>query len=215
MARGTSGTREQLLDAAVELFGERGYRATKVGDIEAHAGFSPRAGAFYRHFSSKEEAFRAALDRWISDVADFPSTVGALLPLDDRRAELTVIARGTLQLLVRQRQLFRFLARDSDEFPDLVAQVHDDLVGRGYTQMMAFFTWRLGRDRAPDDQVRALAAIALGSLAHYRQDEAIYGHPPADANEAAFVGAWVDVWACWLEKATASEAGLESRRSTT
>ncbi|MBA2609790.1 MAG: TetR/AcrR family transcriptional regulator [Actinobacteria bacterium] len=201
MARDTSGSRERLLDSAVHLFGERGYRGTTVGDIEARAGLSPRAGAFYRHFASKEEAFRAALERWIDDVAAFPRSVGELLPLDDLRSELTVVARGTLQLLERQRQLFRFLARDSAEFPELVAQVHDDLVARGYGQMMEFVSARAPQARLSKDQLRALAAIALGSLVHYRQDEAVYGHSPAGAKEDAFVRAWVDVWLCWFDHA--------------
>ena len=186
------------------LFGERGYRATKVGDIEARAGFSPRAGAFYRHFSSKEEAFRAALDRWIADVADFPASVGELLPLDDLRAELTVVARGVLRLLDRQRQLFRFLSRDAAEFPELVAQVHDQLIARGYFQMVDFLAARLGGAHFSEDRMRALAAIALGSLVHYRQDEAIYGDPPAGARETAFVQAWVDLWFCWFEHSRAA-----------
>lgn len=198
MARDTAGTRERLLDAAIELFGERGYRTTKVGDIEAGAGLTPRAGAFYRHFASKEEVFRAALERWIADVTRLPSEVGALLPLDDLRSELMVISRGTLQLLTRQRQLFRFLARDSDEFPDLVSQVHTDLVARGYIQMEVFLRRRLAPTVPSPEEVRALAALALGALVHYRQDEAIYGHPPADADESAFVAAWVDLWAARL-----------------
>ncbi|HSH58474.1 MAG TPA: helix-turn-helix domain-containing protein [Acidimicrobiales bacterium] len=182
-----------MLDAAIHLFGERGYRGTKVGDIEARAGFSPRAGAFYRHFASKEQVLRAALDRWIEDVATFPNSVGELLPLDDLAAELTVVARGTLQLLARQRQLFRFLGRDSDEFPELVAQVHD------YTQMMEFFSARLAALPRSEEELRALAAVALGPLVHYRQDEAIYGHPPAGASEVEFVRTWVDMWTCWFE----------------
>jgi AcrR family transcriptional regulator len=180
------------------LFDERGYRATTVGDIEEAAGLSPRAGAFYRHFASKEEVFRAALDRWINDVRTFPRLVGELLPLDDLRAELTVVAKGSLRLLDRQHQLFRFLAREGDAFPALVAQVHDDLVAQGYRQMERFLADRLGRDRV-DAEVRALAAIALGSLVHYRQDQAIYGHPPAGASEDAFVDAWVDLWSTWFE----------------
>lgn len=197
MARETASSRERLLNAAIELFGERGYQATKVGDIEAHAGFSPRAGAFYRHFSSKADVFRAALDRWINDVGAFPYSVGELLPLDDLAAELTVVARGTLRLLERQRHLFRFLSSDSHRFPELVDHVHDQLVTRGYAQMMEFFSARL-LDGPSDDELKALAAVALGSLVHYRQDEAMYGHPPADAGEAAFVSAWVDLWARWF-----------------
>ena len=38
-------TRERILAAALELFAERGYRGTSIGEIEAAAGLSPRSGA--------------------------------------------------------------------------------------------------------------------------------------------------------------------------
>ena len=104
-----------------------------------------------------------------------PSTVEALLPLHDLRSELTVIARGSLQILGRQRDLFRFLARDAIDFPHLVARVHDELVAVGYRQLGV--VPRNSRRRTPPATADALAAVAPSSLAHYRQDEAIYGAP--------------------------------------
>lgn len=178
----------------MHLFAAKGFRATTIGDIEAAAGLSPRRGGLYRHFSSKEAVFEACLDRWIADVTGFPSTVEALLPLADLRSELTVIARGSLQLLARQRDLFRFLSRDAADFPHLVARVHDELVSVGYRQLEAWLRSRLRGAGAPTADAAALAAVALASLAHYRQDEAIYGAPPGDVPEAAYVKAWVEVW---------------------
>jgi AcrR family transcriptional regulator len=43
----------QLLGAAIELFAEQGYHATKTRDICARIGMS--TGAMYAHFSSKED----------------------------------------------------------------------------------------------------------------------------------------------------------------
>jgi len=47
------------MDAALELFAERGYEETSVGAIVAHARMSK--SAFYEHFSSKEHCFRELL----------------------------------------------------------------------------------------------------------------------------------------------------------
>jgi AcrR family transcriptional regulator len=187
-------TQVRILEAAMRLFAERGYRATTVGDIERDAGLVPRRGALYRHFATKEAVFEACLDQWIADVTGFPSTLEALLPLEDLRSELTVIARGSLQILGRQTELFRFLARDAIDFPHLVRRVHDQLVAVGYRQMSAWLWSKLRAAGAKRHDVAALAAVALASLAHYRQDEAVYGHPPGGASEAAFVEAWVETW---------------------
>ncbi|QFY07570.1 TetR family transcriptional regulator [Nonomuraea phyllanthi] len=52
-------TRERLLQAAAEVFAERGYDGTRVADIAAAAGVSN--GALYAHFGSKAELLAAAL----------------------------------------------------------------------------------------------------------------------------------------------------------
>ena len=52
-----SATRSAILSAAKELFADRGYDATQVGDILDAAGIS--RGAMYHHFASKEDVFAA------------------------------------------------------------------------------------------------------------------------------------------------------------
>ena len=47
-------TRQRLVAEAMRLFGEQGYAATTVAEIEAAAGLSPGSGSLYRHFPSKQ-----------------------------------------------------------------------------------------------------------------------------------------------------------------
>ncbi len=54
--------REQIIDAAVEVFADKGYRVASVADIIVEAGVA--RGTFYLYFESKEAAFNAALDRF-------------------------------------------------------------------------------------------------------------------------------------------------------
>ncbi|WP_165605912.1 TetR/AcrR family transcriptional regulator [Mycolicibacterium mucogenicum] len=58
LARGNR-TREQLLAAALEKFGERGFHATTMKDIAQQAGVSPPS--IYNHFDSKESILYASL----------------------------------------------------------------------------------------------------------------------------------------------------------
>ncbi|MFW5488420.1 MAG: TetR/AcrR family transcriptional regulator [Desulfovibrio sp.] len=48
-------TGDELLAAATELFGTKGFAATSVNDITERAGYAK--GSFYRHFKSKDELF--------------------------------------------------------------------------------------------------------------------------------------------------------------
>jgi len=53
--------RDHLLDTAIELFSERGYKATGIDAILARAGVAKMT--LYNHFKSKEEMILAALRR--------------------------------------------------------------------------------------------------------------------------------------------------------
>jgi hypothetical protein len=54
---------------------------------------------------------------------------------------------------------------------------------------------RLLADAGYDERAHApLAAVALGSLVHYRLEETMFGSPPAGVGEEEFIETWVDVW---------------------
>jgi len=53
-------TREKLLDAAAEVFAEKGYANTSMDDVAAAAGMTK--GALYWNFDGKEALFHALLD---------------------------------------------------------------------------------------------------------------------------------------------------------
>jgi len=54
-------TRERLLDAAEQVFAQRGYHAASVDEVAETAGYSK--GAVYSNFASKEDLFLALFDR--------------------------------------------------------------------------------------------------------------------------------------------------------
>ena len=56
---GDSGTREAILEAAREQFGETGYRGTTMRSVAAAAGVDPRLVTHY--FGSKQALFRASV----------------------------------------------------------------------------------------------------------------------------------------------------------
>jgi AcrR family transcriptional regulator len=62
----TGGQRkEQILNAAVGVFGKFGFKKTSVDDLAAAAGISKQG--LYLHFSSKEEVFLAGLQKYLDD----------------------------------------------------------------------------------------------------------------------------------------------------
>ncbi len=55
----------EILDTAMAVFSEKGYEQTTMRDIAAAVGVVP--GLCYRYFDSKQELFRAAMDRYVAD----------------------------------------------------------------------------------------------------------------------------------------------------
>ena len=60
-------TRQRLLDAAAELFAERGVEGSSVDAIAERA--DRTSGALYDHFGGKDGLLFALLDGWVDDVA--------------------------------------------------------------------------------------------------------------------------------------------------
>ena len=58
-------TAERILDAAEDLFAERGYTATSLGDVADRVGI--RSPSLYNHFRNKEALYTAVLERLLTD----------------------------------------------------------------------------------------------------------------------------------------------------
>lgn len=81
-------THENLLDAGLAVFADRGYGAASVEEIARRAGVS--VGSVYAHFTSKENLFLALLERradreLAATEAELVDGFDAVLPALDRR----------------------------------------------------------------------------------------------------------------------------------
>lgn len=77
--------RQEILDAAIRLFNEKGYEQTSMLDITKSINVS--SGLCYRYFKSKEEIYQAALNSYVSQgVEYFVSLLG-----DENRPIIDII----------------------------------------------------------------------------------------------------------------------------
>jgi AcrR family transcriptional regulator len=117
----------EIVDAALEVFAEKGFAAAKLDDIARKAGISK--ATLYLYFDTKEEIFRAVAR----------AAVASLLEALGSQAEGTdpPFAELVPQLLSRAAHMMeggrvpaiaRMVIGESRNFPDLARIWHDDVV---------------------------------------------------------------------------------------
>ena len=71
-----STTKSRILDEALIMFAENGYRGTNLRDLAARLGLSK--SALYKHYTGKEDIWNALLDRMESYYAEHFGTAEQL-----------------------------------------------------------------------------------------------------------------------------------------
>jgi AcrR family transcriptional regulator len=166
-----------VLDAAMDLFGRQGYRATTIAQIEQAAGLAPGAGGLYRHFPSKRALLEAGLRRQFDAGQELAEVLDpAAMPRDNPVAAVVAVARAGLRRLEQERDLNRVLVRDLADFPDLLAEVRDRELRRVHRALVA---WLRASPAAADADSEALAAVLMGAVSHFWMMRDIFGgeHP--------------------------------------
>ncbi|MDQ2790752.1 MAG: TetR family transcriptional regulator [Pseudonocardiales bacterium] len=186
----TGATRDRIIDAAMELFSEHGYRGTSITRIEQAAGLSPGAGGIYHHFRSKEALLTAGVERQLSRLTALRDIRRLFADLGDLHTELTIVARYVLTELDQEAQLLRLLASEARHGPriltDAVAQVVD-LTHREFAE------WIIDRSGSgvSTQQADAIATIGLGALISARLLPNLLGTAHGKVDDHSIVETWV------------------------
>jgi AcrR family transcriptional regulator len=185
------GTPDRIVNAGIRLFADNGFQGTTVGEIERAAGLTPRSGALYKHFPSKEAVLEAAFERHVAEIEAVHSAI-EMMPLGDLRAELTLLARWGLHMLREQRDLRRIVITEGDRFPKLKRRYRDGIVDRAYEEVTAFVRQKMETGELPDGDAEAIAVFMTGALLGYSVEHDVFGRDPAGVDEERLITAIVD-----------------------
>ncbi|MCL7455430.1 MAG: TetR/AcrR family transcriptional regulator [Anaerolineae bacterium] len=107
-------TRFRLLEAAAQLFAERGYARATTRELAAAAGVNEVT--LFRHFGSKKNLFAAVVEHYAS-----PSLDAALeiQPGGDYRQDLVVMGRQVMDLMLERRDAMRLMLCEAEHFPEV------------------------------------------------------------------------------------------------
>ena len=102
----TAPRREQLLEAAADLFAGRGYHAVGIDDIGAAAGIT--GPGVYRHFASKqallEQLCDSAMTRILDGAQELSGAGGSLATLVDLHVGFAVDKRALIGVWAREQR---------------------------------------------------------------------------------------------------------------
>lgn len=105
-------TRQAILDAALQLFADKGYFGTSLRDVATAVGV--RESALYNYFKSKEALFDALILAHEHTKSERLALLTDEGPIVDARALLERLAVGSLEgfLDLREQMFFRLLMSD-------------------------------------------------------------------------------------------------------
>jgi AcrR family transcriptional regulator len=153
----------ELLAAALELFVERGFAATRLEDIAARAGVSK--ATLYLYYESKEDLFKAVVRAGIlpaiahaeTRVKDSPGDSGALL---------SAVVHGVWKEVVDTllSGLPKLILAEAGNFPELARFYHDEVIQRALRLLAAILERGVARGEFRALDVAPTARALVGPL---------------------------------------------------
>ena len=151
MVRWEPGTRERLAQAALDLFGSRGFEQTTAAEIAESVGLSERT--FFRHYADKREVLFAGqallVEGFLAGVAAAPAEAAPLdvvaSALRSGAAYFTAERRAfsrARQAVIEQNPALQ--EREVRKMSEVAAHLHDALAARGVGEPAATLAARTG-----------------------------------------------------------------------
>lgn len=150
----------EIIEAAMDVFVEKGFAAAKLDEIAKRAGVAK--GTLYLYFETKQDVFRAvaiqAIEANLDKIEGKPPTSGGsvaeVVPL--------LLARAAEKMKDgRVPAILRMIIAESQTFPDLARIWHDDVAARMLTMLTAVISAAQGRGevRAGNPELQAFSIL--------------------------------------------------------
>ena len=157
-------TRARLVEAAIEVFAEKGYPRTTVDDIAERAG-STRA-TFYLHFKTKSDVLSELIGR---GEQHFHAIYQNLSPIIAQRPTMASV-RLWLSVAMTEWKAVADLSRPVWEAASIEPEVNDILAARQNGQVTELAdALRAGAPELSKPDAEVYASILLAPLTHYFQ----------------------------------------------
>ncbi len=174
----------ELLAAALDLFVEKGFAATRAEEVAKRAGVSK--GTLFLYFPSKEELFKAVVrENIVGRLNDFAQDIRQF---EGSSTDLMAIALRNWWLQVGNTKaggISKLLMAEAGNFPELTAYYYAEVIQPGHALIEAVLSRGVASGEfAPLDRRHTthLMVAQMLHLIHWRHSFGPCSHEPLDAD---------------------------------
>ncbi|BDU03619.1 TetR/AcrR family transcriptional regulator [Nocardia sputorum] len=150
------GTKSAIRDAAVKLFGAKGFEQTSLREVADAVGITK--ASLYYHYASKLDLLLAIIDPIVDHMR---SVVDDLDQMPHDAESIRQVLRTYLRGLIHHRDAGALVVRDTVTIINAMADRYPDLMDAS----QALREWLAGPDATEEAQLRACAALEVIGVA--------------------------------------------------
>jgi AcrR family transcriptional regulator len=184
---------QELLDAAIDLFVERGYAATRLEDVARRAGVSK--GTLYLYYENKEELFKAVVRSSIVPVIGDAET--SVAEFDGHSADLLrqlILSWWQRLGATKVSGIIKLVMAEADNFPELACFYQEEVISRGTRAMSSMLERGIARGEFRPINVPMMTQVLFAPLlALITWKHSIGPCPRAELDPQAFLDSFLDM----------------------
>ena len=175
---------DEIIAAALDVFSEHGFAATRMEEVARRAGLSK--GAVYRYFETKDELFRAVVGAAILPNIEAVQALIAQAPTFEAAIRAAAPAMASRVLSNRQfTSVLRLIIAESRAHPELAEMWHSAVVEPGLRLMTGLIEQAQARGEVRPGDARLYAMGLMGPMMLsliWRETFEPIGAPELDVN---------------------------------
>jgi AcrR family transcriptional regulator len=162
--------RQQILEVAVQLFSQKGFRGTTTKEIALAAGVNE--AIIFRHFATKSDLYRAIMDQKASsaEVQAMRNTLKEAMEAGDDRRVFESLAFHMLEFHERDDTAMRLLLYSALEGHELADMIFRNHISKTHRQLAEYVRKRIteGAFRRVDPMtaVRGFVGMIINQVMH-------------------------------------------------
>jgi len=174
-------TRDKIIQAALEVFADKGLHGATVVEIAKAAGIT--GGALYRYFDSKEEIFQAVVEAHTTTMQAL-DLVRDLMPELEPKTALKFIARGMFLFFYSDWDFIRMVIGEAVKNPEAASPFLDKMLNPSRDFVRECVELWKGKGALKEDVDPVLATSAfMGMMGYLLIEKDVFKYPDLEGVE--------------------------------